>query len=227
MKIPTPICIDFETEGIKSRPKYPPKPVGVSIQFPGEKKPTYMAWGHPARNNCTENDAAKALRMAWEAKDDLLFQNAKFDVEVAEKHFTLPVPSWDRIHDTMFLIFLSDPRAPSLSLKPSAERILGMQPEEQDAVKEWILGHIFTSESGGVGEVRIALSRPEGFHAIPPSKAGAFICYAPGDLVGKYANGDVTRTLKLFRKLYPEIVKRGMLSAYDRERRLMPILLEN
>lgn len=227
-KIPSVVTIDLETERIRPIPDYPPKPAGVSIQFPGQKKPSYLAWGHPEKNNCSFANAKKELTRVWRSKDDaLLFQNAKFDVDVIEKHFGLVIPKWDRIHDTMYLIFLSDPRADSLSLKPSAERILGVKPEEQNELHEWILAHVFTSEPGGEGDVRVQRGRPGGFYAIPPSKVGGFICHAPGDLVGRYANGDVDRTLKLFRKLYPEIVARGMLPAYDRERRLMPILLAN
>src|SRR5690606_33089021 len=41
-------------------------------------------------------------------------------------------------------------------------------------------------------------------------------------------SSDLTdRTLQLFRKLYPIIQKEGMLAAYDRERELMPYLLQS
>jgi DNA polymerase I-like protein with 3'-5' exonuclease and polymerase domains len=59
-------------------------------------------------------------------------------------------------------------------------------------------------------------------------KWGAWISKAPGSLVGKYAIGDVVRTKRLFDKYYDEVVrKRSMGEAYDRERRLMPILLKS
>ncbi len=48
----------------------------------------------------------------------------------------------------------------------------------------------------------------------------------PAELVGKYANGDVIRTQRLYKLLYPRTVQRGMLEAYNRERRLMPHLLD-
>jgi DNA polymerase-1 len=54
--------------------------------------------------------------------------------------------------------------------------------------------------------------------------AGAYISMAPGDLVGKYAIGDVVRTRKLFDLLHARIVQDGMEQAYDRERRLFPIV---
>jgi DNA polymerase I-like protein with 3'-5' exonuclease and polymerase domains len=206
MKAPACIVLDFETQAIERRPAYPPVPVGLSIQRPGERKPRYFSWGHPTGNNCGKEDATVVLDAAWESKYPLLMQNSKFDIDVAETHFDLPRLPWERIHDDLFLLFLHDPHAASLSLKPAAERILGMPPEERDAVRDWLVDH------------KIAQKNQKDW--------GAHIAQAPGDVVGPYANGDVTRTKLLFERLYPEIAERGMLGAYDRERRLMPILLE-
>jgi DNA polymerase I-like protein with 3'-5' exonuclease and polymerase domains len=114
----------------------------------------------------------------------------------------------EKIHDTLFLLFLDNPHALSLSLKPSAERILGMPPEERDILKEWIIANV-----------------PEAKRK--PSEWGAYICKAPGKLVGRYADGDVLRTDGIFNKVYPTIVDRGMLGAYTREQQLMPILMDS
>ena len=206
MKAPQVITIDFETHGIESRPAYPPKPVGVSIQWPNERKPTYWAWGHPTGNNCDRRQAYHALQAAWDSDVPKLFHNAKFDIDVAAEHFGLRDLQWQEFHDTMFLAFLDDPHALELGLKPRADKLLGIAPEERDAVKEWLI------ENKCV---------PKG------EKWGAHMASAPGTIVGKYANGDVMRTLKLFQFLYPRILKEGMLSAYNRERRLLPILLAN
>jgi DNA polymerase I-like protein with 3'-5' exonuclease and polymerase domains len=213
MKLPKPVTIDFEAFGIEGRPKYPPMPVGVSIKYPG-KAAEYYAWGHPTKNNCCWSDGAKALAQAYQHQDGLLFQNGKFDVDVAEEWFGLKVPAWDKIHDTMFLLFLDDPHQRELGLKPAAERLLDWPAEEQDAVGEWLIAH------QPVFDVKISRSKSS------PHYFGRYIAYAPGDLVGKYANGDTKRTAALFKLLYRDIVDRGMLAAYDRERRLMPILLE-
>jgi len=219
MSIPSVTTIDFETFPIFSRPQYPPKPVGFSIRRPGERKSQYYAWGHPVRNNCNFKDAQRVLKEAWKS-GALLFQNDKFDVDVAETHMgckriTDPL----LMHDTMFLLALSDPHAQTFSLKPSAERILGMPPTEQQAVAQWLVQHQQELKRDGL--------LPADEKPITMSNAGKWICLAPGDLVGSYADGDVERTYKLFRKLYPEIVERGMLEAYQREQKLMPILLDN
>lgn len=203
-----PDTIDFETAAIERRPKYPPVPVGFSIMKAGERKPTYHRWGHPTGNNTTKQAARAVLLDSWKSGRPLLFHNAKFDVDVAEEHMGMPRLSWDRYHDTLFLLFLHDPHAMSLSLKPAAEKILGMAPEERDAVADWLIDN---------GVIK----------SNQRSKAGAYISVAPGSVVEPYANGDVVRTRKLFDFIYPSIIKRNMGEAYDRERRLMPILLDN
>lgn len=204
MKCPPVITIDFETLGIEQRPKYPPTPVGVAIKWPG-KRARYYAWGHPTHNNSTVGEATAALRECIKSNYALLCHNAKFDMDVMQSNLGLTMPSWERIHDTMFLLFLQDPHAQSFSLKPSAERILGMAPEEQEAVRDWLYAN----------------------NKCRGREWGAFIAQAPGNLVGKYAIGDVDRTEKLFRHLWPEIDSRGMMKAYDIERQLMPIVLDN
>lgn len=213
-RAPTVTTVDFETAPIQARPEYPPAPVGVAIQRPEDRKPTYYAWGHPTENNCSKRDAVRAMQSVWRGATPVVFHNAKFDVDVAQTHFDLPVLPWERVHDTMFLLFLYDPHAPDLQLKPSGERILGLPPEEQDELKQWILTH------------RAQIFQEHGY-AFKPAQWGGAIAYAPGGIVGRYACGDIVRTQGLFKKLWPQIVERGMLRAYDRERELLPILLEN
>lgn len=212
LKVPKPVTIDFETHGIEGRPKYPPIPVGVSIKYPG-KKAKYWAWGHPTGNNCSFGEAKSELAKAWAHKDGVLCQNAKFDVDVAECHFNFKPLPWDKVHDTLFLLFLDDPHQIELGLKPSAERLLGLPPEEQDAVGEWLIAN------QPVPGVRISRSKQSDHYF------GRYIALAPGDLVGKYANGDVDRTEAIFQLLWQKTVDREMLVAYDRERKLAPILL--
>jgi len=214
IRIPRPVTIDMETDGIQGRPDYPPKPLGVSIKYPG-KKAKYYAFDHDGGgNNCSPTDAQQAIMAAYACKDGVLFQNGKFDIDVIETHLRVRPPSWELIHDTLFLIFLDDPHQMNFSLKPTAARLLGMPPEEQDAVCDWLVKH------QPVPGVKISAAKSSEHYFMK------YLRYAPGDLVGKYADGDVIRTEKLFQLLYPKTVERGMLQAYDRERRLMPILLE-
>ena len=213
MKTPKPVVIDFETLGIMPRPFYPPAPVGVSIKYPG-KKSKYYAFGHPTKNNCSWGTAQEALKKAYTCKDGLLFQNGKFDVDVAEVHMGLPVPEWQRIHDSMFLLFLDDPHQQDMGLKPASERLLGMAPEEQDDVGAWLIAN------QTIPDVKISKSKQSDHYF------GRYIAFAPADIVGKYAEGDTDRTEGLFQLLYEKTISRGMSEAYDRERELMPILLE-
>jgi DNA polymerase I len=212
LKLPKPVTVDFETTGIEDRPFYPPSPVGVSIKWPG-KKAKYYAWGHLSENTSSFTEARTALLQAWAHEDGILCQNGKFDVDVAEVHMGLPLLPWDKIHDTLFLLFLDDPHQTELGLKPSAERLLGLQPDEQDLVADWLIAR------QPIPGAKISRSKSSDHYF------GRYLALAPGQLVGRYANGDTERTERLFNLLWPKTIERGMLEAYDRERRLMPLLL--
>lgn len=205
-RAPEVITADFETDKILPRPQYPPKPASLALHWP-DGSYDLMAWGHPAGNNCTEREARNRYDKARRSKWPMLFQNGMFDLDVAETYWNMPLPAEDQWHDTMFLIFLNDPHAPSLSLKPSAERLLGIKPEEQDRMNEWIIDNIEAARQ-------------------KPSEAGAYISRCPYQIVKPYHKGDLIRTRKIFDLLYPLIVEVGMLPAYQRELKLMPILLE-
>jgi DNA polymerase I-like protein with 3'-5' exonuclease and polymerase domains len=208
-KAPDVICIDFETKGIEARPLYPPKPVSLALKWPGQKEYKLMAWGHEAGgNNCTEKEARSELDKARRSRYPLLCQFGMFDHDVAETHWDMPLLPWERCHDTMFLLFLWDPHAPSLALKESAERLLGIKPEEQDKLREWILANV-----------------PEAKRK--PSTWGAYIWKAPYQIVRPYHKGDLVRTQGIFDFLHPRIVDAGMEEAYQRDQRLMPVLLKN
>lgn len=213
LSLPKPVVIDFETFGIKGRPFYPPLPVGVSIKYDG-KAARYYAWGHLSGNNCSWDEAAKVLKAAWSCPDGMVFQNGKFDVDVANIHFNLPLPDWRKIHDTLLLLFLDDPHQTELGLKEASERLFDLPPDERDDICDWLLEH------QPIKGVKISKSKQSDHYY------GRYIAYAPGALVGRYANGDTERTEKIFKLLYPKTVEREMLGAYDRERELMPILLD-
>lgn len=207
--IPDVIVVDFETEAIESRPSYPPVPVGVALKHPADARPYYLAWGHPSGNNITKRDAQRRLHSIWRDPLPKLLHNAKFDLDVAETHLELPPLRWEAWHDTLFLLFLTDPHAVSLSLKPSAERILHVKAKERDALRDWILANVPEAKA-------------------KPKAWGAYISRAPAGLVGRYAaQGDVAMTLGLFKRLWPQVQRDGMQEAYDRERRLLRPLLTN
>jgi DNA polymerase I-like protein with 3'-5' exonuclease and polymerase domains len=213
MRCPAVTTIDFETQGIGPRPDYPPQPVGVSIREPG-KRAKYLAWGHPTGNNCSKTDAIRILKTIWRPGNKLLFFNGKFDVDVAETHLGMPRLPAEDMHDAMFIMFLRDPHARESGLKPLAERYLNEPPAERDAVRDWVMAnrHDIMAEHG----------------KFTPSQWGKHIAQAPGDLVGRYANGDVDRTLGLFRASWDWVInEHGMLEAYQREQKVMPLFLDN
>lgn len=206
---PTVFPYDFETKGIEDRPKYPPEPVGVALRAPGEKRGRYYAWGHASDNNCTPEQGRRALGEAL-AKGIPVCHNGKFDHDVADTHLGLPLPADHKSYEeTEFLAFLADPYSPSLSLKPLAERYLGKEHVARDELRDWILANV--PECKG---------KPKTWRGW-----AGYIWRAPGSLVGRYAGDDVSDTIGLYHHLIPEIKRRGMYTAYEREKRLMPILL--
>ena len=77
------ITLDFETEGIQSRPDYPPKPVGLAYRLDKEA-PHYLAFGHQTGNNTTRGTAARLVRAAFKGEyGPMLFHNAIFDIDVS------------------------------------------------------------------------------------------------------------------------------------------------
>ena len=229
MKVPDTIVIDFETEPIRKRPDYPPRPVSMSIQMPHWDKPRFFAWGHKTgRNPHTLNDAKRILHAAYDTGLPFLAHNMKFEMDILETHFGLPPLGWERAHDTQFLMFLSNPHSKNMGLKEQAAEHLKMPPEERDAVKDWIVEHK-TDLEHDFPEILNVYAPPDakGPGGIKPSNASAFIAWAPPSVVEAYCNGDVIRTGKLFRKLYREISQRKMVAPYNRERRLSPVLLKN
>ena len=207
-KIEDAVAVDFETEAIDRRPRYPPRPVSVSIVEPG-RPAEFLAWGHPVGNNCTIDTAKIRLRALWKSDAPLAFHNSKFDLDVAEAHLNLPLPDWRRCHDTLFLAFLDDPFRRSLVLGDLTVDVLKRSAKFKDGkLRDWVLTNV-----------------PELKRR--PSEWGAHLSKAPAQLVQARATGDATATRDLFVKLMGRVAKRGMGAAYDRERRLLPCLLDS
>lgn len=211
------VAIDFETLPIAGRPAYPPPPVGLALHAHGMEA-RYLSWGHKTgRNNSTEAEAKEALWNVWrDPSAQKLFHHSKFDVAVATERWGFPMLPWDQIDDTLFLAFLLDPHSRSAGLKELAFEHLDMPPDERDGVAIWVQANKRALEAAypWAGKVQ-------------KGKEGAWIFAAPAELVEPYACGDVIRTLRLFDYMRPHVEKLGMLPAYDRERELMPILMEN
>lgn len=218
---PDCIVIDFETWPIQQRPNYPPRPCGVAIEWPGDEA-FYMAADHPIENNCTPQEMKGEVARALASPLPKLFFNAKFDLAVCYETMGLPKLPWHQVHDAMFLAFLADPHSRALGLKPMAASWLDMPAEERNELDEWIMRH-----SDTLLQTYPWNKTKEGQRKITKSQCGAWIFATPGKLAGNYAIGDIVRTKGLFAEMWPLIQDNGMGAAYDRERRLLPILMEN
>ena len=199
------VVVDFETKPILTGSGLAPAPVGVSILVPGEHN-VYLSWGHPGENNSTYEFARRALASVWDRP--LVFHNCKFDIGVAMQHMDLPWPK--RYDDTMFLLYLYEPLSNDLGLKPSSERLLGLPPDEKDAVYEWLRANF---KGPFLADHKMVTKK----------NAGAYISYAPYEIVAPYAMGDTSRTRELFGLLRPKISAMEMDEAYARELKIARI----
>lgn len=193
--------IDFETFEIVSGAEKSPEPVGVAVYSPG-RAPRYFSWGHPQGNNCTKKDARAVLAELCKTRR-LVMHNAQFDLRVLQDHFNLkPSHGFD---DTKLGFYLLDPRHSTLSLKPLSEELLGMPPEEQDELHDWLkLNYLPARRTKN------------------PTK---YTAQAPGDIAGRYAVGDVVRTWKLWRYVWPKLDARSR-EAYRRELAIIPLVID-
>lgn len=144
------------------------------------------------------------LKRVWNTRP-MLFHNAPFDIAVAVEKLGLPIPKWEHIHDTQVLAYLADPYA-STRLKDQAAKHLDMPPDEQTDVRDWIMANVPEAKRKKVNW-------------------GFWIARAPMPLLKPYAIGDVVRTYGLWQHYQP--VLQEMRGAYDREMKLVPILLRN
>jgi len=172
------LYLDFETEPIEDIPdgRYP-RPVGMAYAV-DDGTPVYLAWGHPTGNNCKPGNETMRLLTLRHHASMVVCHNIGFDVSVVAQHMGVGLAYlvW---HDTQVMAFHNDPHAFQLGLKPLAEKYLDMPPDEQDDVRAWLREH------------KIIRSNQK--------EIGAFLHLAPGDLVGRYAVGDIVRTRGLFK----------------------------
>ncbi len=193
------IELDIESHKIVKGAPLRPVPVGVALGIPGQAR-VYLAWGHPEGNNCTKEEARRVLEKYWD-EIFITHNGLIFDIPDLAYHFDLPERDPLLTHDTLFAAYLFNPHARSLSLKDLANDLLGIAPDEQQDMYDWIVANV-------PGAKR--------------SEAGAYIADTPVSLSGPYAVGDIYRTRELYEFLKPTIA--DMPVAYDRERTLAPIL---
>lgn len=78
------ITLDYETEAIVGNPvANPPDPVGLAVWVP-RSEPTYLAWGHPTKNNISREKGLQYARKVILSGRPLLFHNGPFDLSVTD-----------------------------------------------------------------------------------------------------------------------------------------------
>lgn len=199
------IEIDIESKKIIKGAPLLPVPVGVAIGRPlagGDMQRLYLAWGHPSGNNCSFEEAKAVIESIWH-EEWLTHNGCIFDVQVLAHHFGLPERHPLLTHDALFAAYLNNPHARSLSLKDLANDLLGMPPDEQQEMYDWIMQNVPDCRSR--------------------KECGAYISETPVSLSGPYAVGDIHRTGELWD--FVKSAANDMPEAYNRERLLAPVLV--
>ena len=171
------ITIDFETEAIIKGYPTPPEPVGVALKI-GDCPSEYFEI-----NDNTYEAVSILLRDCIEFATNVVMHNSKFDAGILACYFDIEIPA-GKLDDTMFMAYLNNPREESFGLKQLAEKHLGIPPDEQADLEEWVLTNV-----------------PEA----TKTNWGAYIARAPVAIVSKYAEADTDMTKKLYDYFLPII----------------------
>ena len=120
LSVKKPTTIDFETEAITDAGK-PPKPVGVAIMKP-RARPRVLRMGPPGREQLHRGGGPRSaqggLGRAPPVSQRLLRHRGGLEAPWA------PDPA--DFHDSMFTLYLVDPHADTICLKPASVKHLGM-----------------------------------------------------------------------------------------------------
>lgn len=141
-------------------------------------------------------------RMLLSGADELVFHNAKFDMQKLALVGLFVPDERDplTVHDTEALAHLLDEHRPK-GLKALARDVLGEETDEQEAIR--------------AAKKEAKLRAKDGYHLLPR------------EVVVPYALKDAEFTLRLWHEFYPKLSKHDdLLRLYQTEQRLCFVLLE-
>lgn len=131
---------------------------------------------------------------------ELVFHNAKFDVQKLALAGVISNPNWSKIHDTECLSHLVNEQQPK-ALKRLAKDLLGLETNEAEVLR--------------AARSKLKLRKADGYHALPR------------EVIEPYARKDAEFTLLLFEKLWPIVSEdEELLRLYREEQELMQVLYE-
>tara|TARA_R110000751_G_scaffold23666_1_gene65288 strand:- start:923 stop:2800 length:1878 start_codon:yes stop_codon:yes gene_type:complete len=156
----------------------------------------YLPIAHRGGGNLDKTVVLNWLRPLMSCRMDKIFHNAMYDVGWLKRE---GIETKGKIHDTMIAAPLIDEHRRSYSLNNLGFDYCGEEKDET-LLKE-------AAEAWGIN---------------PKSQ----MYELPASYVGKYAEQDAVLTLKLWDCLSAELEKQGLMSIYDLESSLLPLLIE-
>jgi DNA polymerase I len=144
----------------------------------------------------------------------IIGQNIKFDLNMVKSNFG--VDCRRQTHDTKIMLHLYDETKQN-SLKPACERLLGIAPEESNAVDEWLKDHIPEGTA-----LRVPQEERKGKWFL---SADYNYSHVPDEIMHPYAIQDAILTWELYHFLWPTI-EQHFLPLFTTETELLPITME-
>lgn len=169
----------------------------AGVSMASARGSVYVPLRHPETSNLDPSQVERWLEDHMRSEDAKVFHNGPYDLGWLWADMGLACP--DRIHDTGGMAFMLDGDRLSYSL---------------DSICEW---------QGVPGKDESMLRSAAEALGLDPK---ADLWRMPGRFVGPYAEQDAVSTLELAQKMLPQLDAQGLMSAYQLEMDLIPMILE-
>lgn len=176
--------------------------LGVGVSWNGGRDKIYVPVSHPDTDNFPKEQVSRWLKDLTQRVPRLFFQNAPYDIGWLEADLGVPVPE-GRIHDIGAMAVLIDEGVRGgFSLEAIAQRC-GVPGKDETLLRE-------AAHAYGIRPTNEAIK--------------SNMWRLPARYVGPYGEQDPASTLQCGHVMLPELVRQGLLQAYQLEMDLIPMV---
>lgn len=169
----------------------------AGISMASKKGSVYIPIRHPDSKNFPIEQVIKWANDHIHGGDEIIFQNAPYDIGWLHADMGIKPPAAEKLHDTIAMAYMLDEQRLTYNL---------------DALCEWM-------DIEGKDEETLRLAAEA--MGLDPK---ADMWRMPARYVGEYADQDAVSTLELYEKMLPMIQAQGVWDAYRLECELIPMV---
>lgn len=169
----------------------------VGVSMASDKGSVYIPIAHPDSNNFPKDKVAQWVQDHIDAADEVVFQNAPYDIGWLHTDLGLDVPEY--VNDTIGMAYCLDEQRLTYGL---------------DALCEWM---------GVDGKDESLLKQAASALGCDPK---ADLWRMPAKYVGPYADQDAVSTLELYKIMRPKLETQNVWDAYRLEMDLIPMVMK-